>query len=137
MLHAILVESEQIKISLDDDNTILLRRPTLGHMKAIENLPFMVETRFRRVEIFRLPFPDHSAPETDHSLMDIKGGKEDPPSKNIVPTFFLLGRDQAQFPRQFERNFLLLEIPGQSIPTVGGISQSMFLNNLRANPSMR
>jgi hypothetical protein len=42
MFQSVLVEREQIKITFDDDHTILLGGMTLGHLEAIENLPFMI-----------------------------------------------------------------------------------------------
>jgi len=79
------VEREQIKITFDDDHTILLGGITLGRLEAIENLAFMINTGFRRIKIFRLSFPNQSPAESDNPLMKVKDGKKDPPSKSIIP----------------------------------------------------
>jgi hypothetical protein len=137
MFQTVLLEGQQIKIPFGDDHTILLRGITLGHREAVENFSFMIDTRLWRIKILGLSFSNHPSTEPDDPLMEVKNRKEDPSSKSIIPTFLLFRKDQTQFPCQFEGDLLPLEMLDQAIPTVGRISQPVFRNDFRVDPSLR
>src|SRR3990170_4746096 len=97
VLPSVLVKGQYIEVTLNNDHMILLLNIPFGHRETVEKLPFMVEGRFWRVEIFRLAFSHHPSSESDHPVMKIEDGKEDSPSKTVVPPLFFLRKDQAQF----------------------------------------
>jgi hypothetical protein len=149
MLQTVLLEGQQIKITFDDDHTILLRDITLGHREAVENLSFMIDTGLWRVKILGLSFSNHPSTESDDPLMEVENRKEDPASKSIVPTRrvqsptflrsrvpgFLFRKDQTQLPCQFKGNLLLPEMLDQTVPAVGRVSQPVLCNDLLMDPS--
>jgi len=61
----------------------------------------MINSRLWRVNIFGQALLDLSSPKSDDPLMEIEDREDDPSPEGIVPALFLLGKDEAQLPREF------------------------------------
>ena len=112
------MKSQEIKIPFDEEDALFFRDRLLGSVETIKNLSFVVDDRLRRVEILRLPFLQDPSAKSDGSTMDVKDGKNDPSSENVIPPLSFPGKDQPQFSRQLQIHLLLLEVLNQTVPNV-------------------
>jgi hypothetical protein len=136
-LKPVLVEGEEIEIPFHNDHLVFFRHRPLGHVEAIKDLSFVIDGRLWRVEILRFPFFHNPSAESNDPLIEVKDRKKNPSPEGVIPTLSLLGKDEADFPGHLERKFFPLEVLDQSVPSVKGVTQSVFTDDLLPDATLR
>ncbi len=95
------------------------KRP-LGYMKAIKDFSLVIDGGFWRVEILGFPFFHNPSAESNDALIEVKDRKKNPPSKGVIPTLLLFGKDKTEFPGHLEGKFFPLKVVGPVRPSDRG-----------------
>ena len=130
--HARTVKTDDIGITLADDDLVIFDDIALGPVHAIQSFRLEVNFGFCRVLIFGWICASGKNASTEGNGISIvaKNRKHDSSAKRILQTVGFIRKSQAHITQHIGFETLLREITAQSIPFIGGIAQTELASNI-------
>ena len=134
ILYARLVHGNDIRITFDQKATVLFHNGLFGKIYAIQFIAFMINFRFRRVDVLHLDAfggaGKHTSPESHHLTGESVYRKDDPPPEAVAQSVVVrlvaeAGLDKIILFIAFFQSFL-----GKGIVALGTIAQLELLDDV-------